>query len=130
MQSAPSYSRTSAAAVAPAVNGRFTTRNAFQGSRAKPAPPVRRTQINQEIDAMLGKSGSALPSRLALYECAPSTSFVEKLAMKPMLSLTVRRLTHGRRQVRMPSVRASDNQTPSTNEMAASKDAKGNFKVE
>lgn len=57
-------------------------------------------------------------------------SFVEKLAMKPMLSLTVRRLTYGRRQSRMPSVRGSDNKTPSTNDMAKSKDAKGAFTVE
>jgi hypothetical protein len=130
MQTAPSYSRTGSAAVTPAANGRFTPRNAFQGSRAKPAPPVRRTQLNQEIDAMLGKSGSALPARLATAACAAAPSFVEKLAMKPLLALTVRRLTIQRRPSRMPSVRASDNKTPSTNDMAKSKDAKGEFKVE
>lgn len=59
MQTAPSYSRTSTA-VTPAANGRFARGNAFQGSRAKPAPPVRRTQVNQEIDAMLGKNAGVL----------------------------------------------------------------------
>lgn len=123
MQTAPSYSRTNAAAVTPAANGRFTNGNVFQGSRAKPAPAVRRTRVNQEIDAMLGKSGSELPKRLV--EVQPEPSFVEKLAMKPMLALTVRRLTFMRRRPRSFGVRSVDKQTPSTNEMAASKDSKG-----
>lgn len=79
---------------------------------------------------MLGKSGSVLPVRLATLESAPQPSFVEKLAMKPLMAITVRRLTIQRRQPRMPSVRASDSQTPSTNDMAKSKDEKGAFTVE
>ena len=79
---------------------------------------------------MLGKSGSALPTRLALATFAAAPTFVEKLAMKPLLALTVRRLTVLRRPQRMPSVRAGDNKTPSTNDMAKSKDEKGAFTVE
>lgn len=63
-----------------------------------------------------------------------AASFAEKLAMKPLMVMQIRRqkitmAPSGKKGTKSPSVRPSDNKTPSTNDMAKSKDCKGAFTV-
>lgn len=62
-----------------------------------------------------------------------ASAFATKLAMKPLMAVRVRQqqfiIPKKKKPTRMPSVKAQDNQTASTTDMAKSKDRKGNFVV-
>lgn len=58
-----------------------------------------------------------------------AAAFAVKLAMKPSMMVRIRQRRIIVAPRHSPSVRASDNKTPSTNDMAKSKDRKGDFAV-